>query len=208
MSSEHTDQLFEGILQSARGEADAIISRGERDAQVVRASSDVKISAAVEQEQKATTKRLDQIARMEESTIRNLQRRHEVSYSERLRKMVIDLVSQKMADLVKSPKYRSVLVGWIAEASVGLNLSEAEVSCSFREHLDEQMLLDAQALVKQTTGKTVHLQLSDRVLSSQGIEVSSLDGKIAYNNQVGTRLIRHERDLKELMEGQLPCRNV
>jgi vacuolar-type H+-ATPase subunit E/Vma4 len=208
MSSEHTDQLFEGILQSARSEADAIVARGARDAQAVTASYDAKIATAVEQEQKATAKRLDQIARMEESTLRNLQRRHEVSYSERLRSMVIDLVSQQMADLVKKPEYRNVLIGWIAEAAVGLDLPEAQVACSFREHIDEQILHEAEALVKQATGRAVQLRLCDHVLSSQGIEVSSLDGKIAYNNQVATRLIRHERDLKEFMEGQLPCRNV
>ena len=116
----------------------------------------------------------------------------------------MELVSQKMAALVGTQAYRSVLIGWIAEAAIGLNSPEARVACSFRESLDEQMLRDAEQMVLRDTGKQVHLRVHDEPLSAQGIEVSTPDGKIAFNNQVSTRLIRHERDLKELMEG-LAC---
>ena len=204
MSIEHADQLFDGILASARSESEMILGKARQDAQAVRESYDRKIEALKEAELKATEKRLEHIRKMTESTIRNLKRRYAVSHDQQLRTLVISLVSQKMATLVGTEAYRSVLIGWIAEAAIGLNSPEAQVACSFRETLDVQMMREAEDVVRRATGKQVHLRVHDEPLSAQGIEVSTPDGKIAYNNQVSTRLLRHERDLKELMEG-LAC---
>lgn len=205
MSTGHTDQLFAGILQSAHTQAATILERADQDAQSIRASTEKRIEVAREQERKAGEKRIEQIHKLEESTIRNLERRHEVASSERLRKLILEAISRKMAALVETETYRSTLIGWIAEAAVGLDRGEAVVSCSFRERVDESMLREAEKLVKQTTGKVVKLKVGETPLTGQGVEVSSTDGSVAFNNQVATRLIRHERELKELMEGQ-PCR--
>jgi len=199
------DQLFEGILQSAQNQASSILKKAQEDAQAVKASYDKKIDDAIEQEKRQTEKRLEQISHHEQSSIRNLKRRHEVSRSERLRQLVMDSVSRKMEALRDTPSYGKVLVGWIAEATIGLDREEAVVSCSFKEHVDEQMLREAEAVVLRAVGRKVLLQKDDKPLIGQGIVVSTPDGKVAYNNQVSTRMLRHERDLKELMEGQ-QCR--
>lgn len=205
MSTGHTDQLFEGIVQGAQQEAITITERAKRDAEVVRASYTKKIADAIDLEQRNTEKQLEQIRRKEESTLRNLERKHTVSHGERLRRAVLEQVSKQMADLVVSASYRNILVGWIAEAAIGLDRGEALVHCSFKEQVDDSMLREAEALVKEHTGRIVALHFGGATLTAQGVEVSSMDGKVAYNNQVATRLIRHERDLKELMEGKT-CR--
>lgn len=205
MSTGHTDQLFDGIVQGARQEAITISERAKRDAEVVRASYTKKITDAIELEQRNTEKQLEQIRRKEESTLRNLERKHTVSRSERLRQAVLERVSKRMAELVASESYRGVLIEWIAEAAIGLDRGEALVHCSFKEQVDDSMLREAEKLVKEHTGRIVGLHFGGATLTAQGVEVSSLDGKVAYNNQVATRLVRHERDLKELMEGKT-CR--
>ncbi|PKL25920.1 MAG: hypothetical protein CVV46_15770 [Spirochaetae bacterium HGW-Spirochaetae-2] len=205
MSTGHTDQLFEGIVQGAQQEAITITERAKRDAEVVRASYTKKVADAIALEQRNTEKQLEQIRRKEESTLRNLERRHTVSHSERLRQAVLENVSRRMTALVGSESYRNIIVGWIAEAAIGLDRAEASVHCSFKEQVDDSMLREAEELVKEHTGRTVVLRFGGATLTAQGVEVASLDGKVAYNNQVATRLIRHERDLKELMEGKT-CR--
>lgn len=205
MSGKSSDQLFEGILEGARSKAQTIIDRAKQDASAVQASYRKRIEEAVAHEQKATEKRLEQIRRFEESAIKNLQRRYAVGRSERLHKLVLDAVARKMEALRDEESYRSVLIDWIAEAAVGLDRDEAQVACSFRETVDEQMLQEARKIVKRTTGKDVTLRLSKIPLTGQGVEVTTPDGTIAYNNQVATRLMRKERELKELMEGQ-QCR--
>jgi len=202
MSAEYTDQLFGGILEGAKTDAAAIIDRAENEAKTIQSSYGKKIIVAVEQEKQNLEKQLDQIRRKEESSIRNLKRRYLVSRSERLRTMVLDIIATKMASLVDNDSYRDILVGWIAEATIGLDRSQAQVLCSFKEKVDDEMLREAEALVKKYSGRDVTLKFGGAKLTGQGVEVSSMDGKVAYNNQVATRLVCHERDLKELMEGK------
>lgn len=205
MSEERTDQLFAGIIKSAHDEAATILEQAQRDAKAVSDSYAKRVADVVALEKQAAKKRLEQIKRMEESTIKNLQRKYHVSQSERLRHQVLERTVELMAALIPTKPYRKIQIGWIAEAAIGLDRSEAKVACSFKEKLDDSMLREAEAIIKRATGKDIALQLSEQALTGQGIEVSSLNGKVAYNNQVTTRMIRHDRDLKELMEGQ-PCR--
>ena len=205
MSDGHTDQLFEGILTGARAEARTIVERAHQEAALLRATFQRKIEEVARQEHMVAQQRIEQIRRHEESTLRNLQRRHAVSHGQRLSMHVLESVARRMASLLESEGYRDILVRWIAEAAVGLDRPEAIVNCFFREKVDETMLRESELLVRQATGKEISLGFGGAILTGQGVEVTSLDGKVAYNNQVSTRLVRLERRLKELMEGQA-CR--
>ncbi|MFA5570106.1 MAG: V-type ATP synthase subunit E family protein [Sphaerochaetaceae bacterium] len=202
--NEYTDQLFAGILESAKSEATSIIEQAQKDADAIAQSYEKRIADTIALEKKTTNVRLEAIAKVEESTIRNLERKHQVSYSERLRVATLQEVALNMEKLIQTKEYPQILIGWIAEAAIGLDRERAVVHCSFKEKVDEAMLRQAEEIVLKTVGKKVSLTLGSKVLSSQGIEVVSEDGKVAYNNQVATRLVRSERELKELMEGE-PC---
>ncbi len=205
MSEPNTKQLFAGIIEAANHEAQAALAKAQEDVKLIKASYAQRIEELNRKEEEISAKQINQIKRGEELTMRNLERRYRVSLTQRLRKMVIEETAKEMAALVGTKEYRSVLVEWIAEGAVGLDREEARVNCSFKEKIDEEMLREAEALVKKSVGKEVKLQFGGAVLTGQGVEVASLDGKVAYNNQVATRLIRFERELKELMEGE-PCR--
>ncbi len=204
MSEANTKQLFAGIIEAANHEAKAVLAKAQEDVELIKASYAQRIEELNHKEEEISTKQINQIERSEELTMRNLERRYRVSLTQRLRKMVIEETAKKMAALVGTPEYRSVLVGWIAEGAVGLDREEAQVYCSFKEKVDDAMLREAEELVKRSVGKVVKLQFGGAVLTGQGVEVASMDRKVAYNNQVVTRLIRFERELKELMEGE-PC---
>lgn len=204
MSEANTKQLFAGIIEAANHEAQAALAKAQEEVELIKASYAQRIEELNHKEEAISAKQINQIKRSEEMTMRNLERRYRVSLTQRLRKMVIEETAKEMAALVGTQEYRSVLVEWIAEGAVGLDREEAQVNCSFREEIDEEMLREAEALVKKSVGKVVKLQFGGAVLTGQGVEVASMDGKVAYNNQVATRLIRFERKLKELMEGE-PC---
>ncbi|MDD3790583.1 MAG: V-type ATP synthase subunit E family protein [Sphaerochaetaceae bacterium] len=205
MSEETTKQLFSGIIEVANQEAQAILEKSSQDVELIASSTAKRIEELHQKEEEICAKRIDQIKRMEESALRNLGRKYRVSLTERLRKMVIEKTVKEMSALIGSEEYRHTLAGWIAEGAIGLGRPEAVVNCSFKEKIDEEMLREAEALVKRAVGKEVKLKFGGAVLTGQGVEVASLDGKIAYNNQVVTRLIRYDRELNELMEGE-PCR--
>ncbi|MFA5514315.1 MAG: V-type ATP synthase subunit E family protein [Sphaerochaetaceae bacterium] len=202
MSEQQTDHLFEGILKSAKAEAAKILASCEVEGKGILGIYEKRLSAATEIEKRQTKIKVEQINRNVESTIRNLQRRHSVSYTQRLRELVLELVAQKMEKLREEDSYRQVLINWIGEAAIALDKEEAVVDYCFKETIDTQMLISAQELIKQATGRSVKLKLGKNRLTSQGVEVVSTDGRVAYNNQVATRLIRLDRQLKELMEGQ------
>ena len=205
MSEANTKQLFAGIIEAANHEAQAALAKAQEDVEQIKASYAQRIEELNHKEEAIGIKQINQIKRSEEMTMRNLERRYRVSLTQRLRKMVIEETAKEMAALVGTQEYRSVLVEWIAEGAVGLDREEAQVNCSFREEIDDEMLREAEALVKKALGKVVKLKFGGAVLTGQGVEVVSMDGKAAYNNQVATRLIRFERKLKELREGE-PCR--
>ncbi|MPN55410.1 hypothetical protein SDC9_203092 [bioreactor metagenome] len=63
------------------------------------------------------------------------------------------------------------------------------------------MLNQAKRLVETSTGKSVKLVFDEVPLTSQGVVVSSIDGKVSYDNRVVTRVERYGRAMNELMEG-------
>ncbi len=72
-----------------------------------------------------------------------------------------------------------------------------------RDTIDQQMLSRAAEIVKKVSAREVTITLSDRRESSQGLIVSSSDGRIAYNNLVKNRLLRSRSEFENLLEGEL-----
>jgi vacuolar-type H+-ATPase subunit E/Vma4 len=115
---------------------------------------------------------------------------------------VMDRVERRLATMIDEPDYRSALVNWIAEAALGLGTGSAEVNASEPERalIDEQMLSEAGEKVRAATGAEVTLTLSVAPpLSAQGIVLTAADGRMAFNNQVKTRIRRSSRRINRLM---------
>ena len=198
--------LLHGIIAIAQQEADAILESCAREEEQLRSHYLKK----AEQERQAETAllrvQLDEIARKEQSHMLSMERKRELLRSSNLKSKVLDQVALRMSSLIGTKEYREVLVGWIAEAAIGVDRPEVMVKCSFKEHVDDAMLADARQLVKKTTGKEIVMSFCDEPLSSQGIVVTSVDGKISYDNRVSTRIQRYGRHVNVTMEGD-SCRN-
>jgi vacuolar-type H+-ATPase subunit E/Vma4 len=110
--------------------------------------------------------------------------------------------SRKLAAMVGTPGYRAILKGWIAEAALGLNAPEAEVLASGPEmaQIDEVLLREAAAELKALSGVEVRLRRSSGHPSAgQGVMVTSADGRMAFNNQVATRIERYQSEIRRLI---------
>ncbi|MHC1693590.1 MAG: V-type ATP synthase subunit E family protein [Sphaerochaetaceae bacterium] len=201
MSAGNNNPLLEGIIANARSEAEQILAKSVVEVAGLEKVYQQKAAEARKVEDRILEAQLDEISRKEESLLRNAQRKSSLLKGDRLRTRVMESVTHKMADLMGETGYGDILVGWIAEGAIGLDHDEAMVRCSFKEEITPLMLEKASQLVQSKTGRKIRLTFSDNPLSAQGVVVSSLDGKIAYNNQVATRITRYDRELKELMEG-------
>ncbi len=200
MSGLGSNALLDGIIANAKAESTAILDRALAEESEIEQMYSLKIQEVKDAEHRAMQAQLDEILRREESAIRNAQRKSELQKGDHLWSLVMDSVSKKMGALIGQPAYQDVLVHWIAEAAIGLDRDSGVVRCSFKEHVSSEMLNAAQDLVLRKIGRKVTLTFNEEPLVAQGVVVSSVDGKVAYNNQVATRIGRYARELKDLME--------
>ena len=110
--------------------------------------------------------------------------------------------SNSLLEAVKQKGYSAVLLDWITEAALGLGADKAQVNASSEERslITEALLAQACQQVNTRTGKTMQLTLADAdPLDTQGILLTAADGRVAFNNQVKTRIMRNQRTIHQLI---------
>lgn len=115
---------------------------------------------------------------------------------------ITELVEKKLETMIDDPDYPAVLTSWIVEAAIGLDADAATVNASQRERpmIDQAMLERVQSKIQSQTGKQVTLTLSDAPpLKGQGVILTTTDGRMAFNNQVRTRMLRKQRQTQKLI---------
>ena len=176
--------LISGILSEAEAKAEEIIRKAEEECASIIAEADD----------------LERIKEREESARKNIDRLSELKVLDSAYNLVLKEVQKRLDSLVSSPDFRSILVSWIAEAAIGLDRKEARVSFSEKAPVDDQMLRDAEALVKKATGADVSLMLDDKRISTPGAVLTSIDGKVSYNNQLDVRMRRYSKDIRRIVQ--------
>ncbi len=195
-----SNPLVSSIITDARNKADEILSAAAKEAQSIIAEAEEKARKGEEAEERSLSQRLEQIRLRKESARKSIDRLSELraldsSYSE-----VMDEVTRRLDAAIGSPEIRKVLVSWIAEAAIGLDRKEAKVAFSDKTPVTEDMLREAEDEVRRITGSSVSLSLDPDRLIGGGVSVSSMDGKVSYNNQLDVRIRRFQRDIKRIIQ--------
>ena len=92
------------------------------------------------------------------------------------------------------------------EAVRGLDAPQAQLNASAaeRRQLDAGLLKDVCAAVEKSSGKAVKLTLAEASpLEAQGVLVTTVDGRMAFNNQVKTRMLRNQRKIHMMIHKAL-----
>ena len=192
--------LVNGILADARKKADEIMSKASGDAASILADAEERARKGVEAEERSLDLRLEQIRLRKESARKSLDRISELRSLDSSYAEVMDEVSRRLDHMTSQPEFWSVLISWIAEAVIGLDRKEAKVAFSEKTPVTPDMLRDAEAEVLRRTGASVSLSEDPERLSEGGVSVSSLDGKVSYNNQLPVRIRRFQRDIKRIIQ--------
>jgi vacuolar-type H+-ATPase subunit E/Vma4 len=196
--------LLESIEKDAAGEAERILEQARQQAEQRRRETDRRIREMKDETDQAVALYEERAVRRSESVINTESRRLALKAREELNRRVFGRARELLLEMPGTPAYNQVLARWIAEGALGVNRPEALVRCSFRETLTDDILRQAEALILQETGRTVHLSLmKGDPLTEQGVEVVSPDGRISFNNQVGTRIRRYDQDLKRIISEAL-----
>ena len=119
---------------------------------------------------------------------------------------IMDRAEKKLSSMTGEENYRSVLTNWITEAAIGLGAESALINASEEERalINDHMLSEITRKIKKQTGRQISLTLSDaKPLQSQGIVLTAADGRTAFNNQVKTRMLRKQREIRTLIYNTL-----
>ena len=198
--------LISGIETDARAEEEKIIKEAEIQAAEKRKYSEKKVESLLNdarkkaEEQAETAKEKIISAAEREVTRRSMRVRDAVMQD------IMDRAEKKLSSKTSNENYRSVLVNWITEAAVGLGAESARINASEEERalINDRMLSEIARKIQKQTGRQTSLTLSDaKPLQSQGIVLTAADGRTAFNNQVRTRMLRKQREIRMLIYNTL-----
>ena len=198
--------LISGIEEDARAEQEKIIKEAEVQAAEKRKHSEKKIESLLNDakekaKEQAETAKNKIIAAAERDVKRSFMRIQDSIVQD-----IIDRVEKKISSMTGDKNYRPVLVNWITEAAIGLGAESAHINASQEERalIDDRMLSEIARRIQKQTGKQISLTLSDaNPLQYQGVVLTATDGRIAFNNQVKTRMLRKQREIRTMIYNTL-----
>ena len=199
-------ELISGLETEARIEEEEIIREAENRAAEKRKYSEKKIEALLNDARKEAQKQAEAVKRKILSAVELELKRHSLSVRSAVMQDIMNRVENKLASMTGDANYRSVLINWIAEAFIGLDMESAEVNASEKERalINDQLLLEVRERIHMRTDKQAELKLSDvEPLKSQGVVLTAADGRTAFNNQVKTRMLRNQREIRTLIYNTL-----
>ncbi len=192
--------LIRGIISDAEAKAEALAAKADAEAGEIIREAEERAKREAGLEKHSYELRLEQIELREESARKNIDRLSELRSLDAAYTQVMEEVSRRLEAAMADPSFSSVLVDWIAEAVIGLDRKEARVAFSQRTPVDEDTLRRAEERVKEMVGADVSLSIDPKRLSGPGIVVTSIDGKVSYNNQLDVRLRRYSRDIRRIVQ--------
>jgi len=193
--------LISGIETDARDEEKEIIADAEKKAEEKRKYAEKKIEALLSDARRDAEEQAETVKKRIISGAEFEIKRRSLRLRGVLMREITDRVEKKFALMIGDSKYKSVLADWITEAAVGLDAESAQINVSEKERglVDAELLAEVGKRIYEHAGKQMVLSLSDaEPLKSQGVVLTAADGRTAFNNQVTTRMLRSQREIRTL----------
>ncbi len=198
--------LLLGLDEDAQKEAEKMRADAEKALADRRAYVEKQAESILSEAQKKAKAQADAIKSSILSGVKIEATRNSMKQREQTIGAILEKVERELSALADTPRYREVLIDWIAEAAVGLGAKQARVNASARERrlIDNEMLKQATRKASLVLGHDIALELDDAgPLAAQGVVVTAHDGRTAYNNQVKTRLMRRQTEIRNLIHDEL-----
>jgi vacuolar-type H+-ATPase subunit E/Vma4 len=194
--------LIAGIEADARSEEKRIVAEAETQAAEKIKYSEKKIASLLDEARKKAKEQAENAKKKIISAAEREVKRCSMRVRDSVVQDIMDRAQKKLSTMTGDANYRSVLVSWITEAAIGLGVESAVVNASEKERalIDDRMLSEIARRIQKQTGRQTSLTLSDaRPLQSQGVVLTAADGRTAFNNQVRTRMLRKQREIRMLI---------
>jgi vacuolar-type H+-ATPase subunit E/Vma4 len=198
--------LISGIETDARAEEQKIIKEAEKLAAEKRKYAEKKIESLMNDAGEKAEEQAEAVKRKIISGVELEVKRRSMRVRDAVMQDIMDAVEKKLNSMTGNTDYRSVLINWITEAATGLDAETAQINASEKERhlIDDRLLSQVKEKVDAQTGRQIALALSDaQPLKSQGVVLTAADGRTAFNNQVKTRMLRNQREIRMLIHNAL-----
>jgi vacuolar-type H+-ATPase subunit E/Vma4 len=195
-------ELIEGIAQDAAAEARRLVEEAEKAAAERRQAAERQATDILGEAGRKSSEQAASLKRQAASTAKMQTKRIALRVREQAARQVLEQVRLRLARMIGAPEYRQVLLDWIVEAAIGLGLPEATVNASAPELplLEQGLLEEAERRVRELTGREVRLSRAEGdPLAGQGVVLVGRGGRLAYNNQVSTRLLRRQTEIRKMI---------
>jgi vacuolar-type H+-ATPase subunit E/Vma4 len=198
--------FLDEILVSAQDEAEKIISQAQSRAQSRKEAAHKQVeSLSLEREKQLSAERKRQTKRSDQK-ISSEKRRRELQLRDRFMTEALAKTKETLIAMTQKPEYNDVLADWVVEAVLGLGVSEVVVNGRVREReiMSQEWLKKQEKTLKETYGHNVTLELSgEPALLQAGVIAGEKEGRLVYNNQVETRILRKQSDLRKVIYEEL-----
>lgn len=194
--------LISGIQSDAHTEEEKIIADAENQAAEKRQYAQKKVESILNDAGEKAKEQAQAVQRKIISEVDIEIKRRFLRVRDTLMHDIMNRVEKKLNSTIDDPAYRSVLINWITEAVIGLDAESAKINASQKERelINEQLLSEVRDKVQKLLGKPGNLTLSDEPpLPWQGIVLAANEGRVAFNNQVKTRISRKQREIQTLI---------
>jgi len=198
-------ELIHGIEVQTQSEIDSLSAQLEKIERDRSAAADREIEDArrdIERRTEDQHKRVDKAARAVLATERH---KIELETSNRFFDQVLQESARRLRELSADKRYGEILKRWIVEAAVGLAADEAIVTVSPEERsLCEEVIKDAEREARRIIGREVRLKLGQTdARGDLGAVLTAASGRTGFNNQVHTRMLRKETEVRRIIYDEL-----
>ncbi len=200
------ESIIQGILQEARDEAARITAQAEKSAAQREKSWSITAKRLQAEAEKEAAEKHEEIIRTGESRLKIEEKKRRLQLSEQAAEEVLNEALRSAETMVKTKEYRQVLENLITEAALGIQTDQAAVSSSVREIplITEDLLQAAENRVRQLSGRSIKLVPAEgQPRPGQGVLLTSLDGTVAFSNQIRIRLLRYQSEIRRLIYRKL-----
>ena len=199
-SSDDRSELISGITLDAKQEAKRIIEDAEKTAADKQMSKEMQIKSIDRDTAKKIEQQVSVIEKNSASAISVEKKRVVLKIREKVINNVVEKVRDIIGEIGKSKDYPEILRGWILDAAIGLGEEEAVINGSAKELeiLSDSFLRETEKRYFDLTCGKIHIVKSDKnPLFAQGVVLTSMNSKTAFNNQVPTRLLRYQAEMRK-----------
>ena len=200
------EALVSGIEQEAQQEADKVIAGAQKEAERKILYAERQVESILNEAAERAEAQAEKIRQQALSGVAVEAKRRSMNIQEDMHREVLRRAVSRLEMLTDTDGYRVVLLGYIVEAAVGLDVSAARVNATENERkmITKALLGEAERKVKKITGKNVRLTLSgEPPLRKQGVVLTSEDNRTAYDNRIDTRLMRKAVEIRQYIHERL-----